>query len=117
MLKALGANLILTAGPDGMAGSIAKAEEIVASDPDRYVMLQQFKNPANPEIHFRTTGPEIWEDTGGAVDVFVSAIGTGGTITGVSRYIKKQTGEEHPVGGRRARRQPGDHAEAWRASR
>ena len=93
VLKALGADLVLTAGPDGMAGSISKAEEIVASDPHRWVMLQQFKNPANPEIHFRTTGPEIWEDTGGAVDVFVSAIGTGGTITGVSRYLKGQHGK------------------------
>jgi len=93
VLKALGADLVLTAGPDGMAGSISKAEEIVASDPHRWVMLQQFKNPANPEIHFRTTGPEIWEDTGGAVDVFVSTIGTGGTITGVSRYLKGQHGK------------------------
>jgi cysteine synthase A len=93
VLKALGADLVLTAGPEGMAGSISKAEEIVASDPHRWVMLQQFKNPANPEIHFRTTGPEIWEDTGGAIDVFVSAIGTGGTITGVSRYLKREMGK------------------------
>jgi cysteine synthase len=90
ILKILGANIVLTAGSDGMAGSIAKAEELVASDPGRLVMLQQFKNPANPEIHFRTTGPEIWEDTGGAVDVLVSGVGTGGTITGVSRFIKKE---------------------------
>jgi len=90
VLKLLGAELVLTEGSEGMAGSIEKAEEIVASDPGRYVMLQQFKNPANPEIHVRTTGPEIWEDTGGAVDVLVSGVGTGGTITGVSRFIKKE---------------------------
>ncbi|MGO9261557.1 MAG: cysteine synthase A [Bryobacteraceae bacterium] len=90
VLKILGANIVLTEGSEGMAGSIAKAEEMVASDPGRLVMLQQFKNPANPEIHFRTTGPEIWEDTGGAVDVLVSGVGTGGTITGVSRFIKNE---------------------------
>lgn len=90
VLVALGANLVLTDGAKGMAGSIAKSEEIVASDPSRYLMLQQFKNPANPEIHFRTTGPEIWEDTDGTIDVLVSGIGTGGTISGVSRYIKKE---------------------------
>jgi cysteine synthase A len=92
VLKVLGANLVLTEGTQGMAGAIAKAEEIQASDPDRYVMLQQFKNPANPEIHFRTTGPEIWDDTGGSVDVLVSGIGTGGTISGVARYIKQVKG-------------------------
>lgn len=94
VLKALGANLILTEGSLGMAGSIARAEEMVASDPGRFVLLQQFKNPANPEIHFRTTGPEIWEDTGGAIDVLVSGIGTGGTISGISRYIKKEKGKQ-----------------------
>uniref|UniRef100_Q01U44 Cysteine synthase n=1 Tax=Solibacter usitatus (strain Ellin6076) TaxID=234267 RepID=Q01U44_SOLUE len=94
VLKALGANLILTPGSDGMAGSIAKAEEMVAGDPRRYILLQQFKNPANPEIHFRTTGPEIWEDTEGTIDVLVSGIGTGGTISGVSRYIKKDRGRK-----------------------
>ena len=94
VLKTLGANLVLTEGPQGMAGSIAKAEEIVASDPARYVLLHQFKNPANPEIHFRTTGPEIWEDTDGAIDVLVSGIGTGGTISGISRYLKKEKGKK-----------------------
>ena len=93
VLKALGANLVLTDGAQGMAGSISKAEQAVASDPERYVLLQQFKNPANPEIHFRTTGPEIWEDTEGGIDVLVSGIGTGGTITGVSRYIKREKGK------------------------
>ncbi len=90
VLRILGARLELTDGAEGMAGSIARAEEIVASDPKRFVMLQQFKNPANPEIHVRTTGPEIWEDTDGSIDVLVSGIGTGGTITGVSRFIKQQ---------------------------
>jgi cysteine synthase A len=94
VLKALGANLILTEGAEGMQGSIDRAEELVASDPKRYVMLQQFKNPANPEIHFRTTGPEIWDDTDGAIDVLVAGIGTGGTITGVSRYIKNEKGKK-----------------------
>jgi cysteine synthase len=88
VLKALGASLILTEGPAGMQGSIARAEQMVATDPERFVLLQQFQNPANPEIHVKTTGPEIWEDTAGAVDVLVSGVGTGGTITGVSRYIK-----------------------------
>jgi cysteine synthase A len=94
VLQVLGARLVLTEGAQGMAGSIAKAEEIVASDPGRYVLLQQFKNPANPEIHFRTTGPEIWEDTDGAIDVLVSGVGTGGTISGVSRYIKQEKGKK-----------------------
>jgi cysteine synthase A len=95
VLKALGANLILTEGPKGMNGAIAKAEQIVASDPNHYVMPQQFKNPANPLIHFNTTGPEIWEDTGGVVDVLISGVGTGGTITGISRYIKHE--KKHPL--------------------
>ncbi|MBE0436243.1 MAG: cysteine synthase A [Methylomicrobium sp.] len=89
LLAAYGAKLVLTEGPRGMPGAIAKAEEIAASDPDRYVLLQQFKNPANPAIHESTTGPEIWDDTEGAIDILVSGVGTGGTITGVSRYIKQ----------------------------
>jgi len=93
VLKAFGARLLLTDGAKGMAGAISIAEETVASDPGRFVLLQQFKNPANPEIHFRTTGPEIWEDTEGAIDVLVSGIGTGGTISGVSRYIKQIKGK------------------------
>jgi cysteine synthase A len=94
VLKALGANLVLTPGSEGMSGSIAKAEQMVAADPKRFLLLQQFKNPANPEIHFRTTGPEIWEDTDGSIDVLVSGIGTGGTISGISRYIKKDRGKK-----------------------
>ncbi len=88
LLLAYGAKLVLTEGPRGMSGAVARAEEIAASDPKKYVLLQQFKNPANAAIHEQTTGPEIWDDTEGAVDIFVAGVGTGGTITGVSRYLK-----------------------------
>ena len=90
VLKAFGATLLLTEGSLGMKGAIEKAEQVTASDPEKYVLLQQFKNPANPAIHFRTTGPEIWDDTEGGIDVLVCGVGTGGTITGVSRYIKHE---------------------------
>jgi cysteine synthase A len=92
LLTAYGARLVLTEGKLGMSGAIATAREMAATDPDRYVMLQQFSNPANPRIHHDTTGPEIWEDTEGQVDAFVAGVGTGGTITGVSRYLKQTRG-------------------------
>ncbi|WP_249961876.1 cysteine synthase A [Histophilus somni] len=94
LLRGLGVNLVLTEGVNGMKGAIAKAEEIVASNPNHYVMLKQFENPANPAIHQQTTGPEIWLGTEGKIDVLVAGVGTGGTISGISRYIKQDQGKK-----------------------
>ncbi len=94
VLKALGANLVLTEAAKGMKGAIEKANEIYESDPDKYVLLQQFDNPANPAIHEKTTGPEIWEDTDGQIDILIAGVGTGGTITGISRHIKQIQGKQ-----------------------
>lgn len=93
IMQALGANLVLTEGPKGMKGAIDKADELVTAAGGNAILLQQFTNPANPEIHEKTTGPEIWQDTDGEVDIFIAGVGTGGTISGVSRYIKQQQGK------------------------
>jgi cysteine synthase len=97
MLRALGCRVVLTEGPKGMKGAIAKAEEILADLGSRAVMMRQFDNPANPAIHYKTTGPEIWADTAGEIDIFVSGVGTGGTITGVGRYLRERKPGIHIV--------------------
>lgn len=94
VLAAFGANLVLTPGTEGMQGAIAKAEAMAAADPEKFFLPQQFKNPANPAIHEKTTGPEIWNDTDGGIDVLVSGVGTGGTLTGISRFIKNAKGKK-----------------------
>lgn len=94
VLKAFGAKLVLTSGSKGMAGAVNEAEKMAEANPDKYLLLHQFKNPANPAIHEKTTGPEIWEDTEGQIDVLISGVGTGGTITGISRYIKQTKGKQ-----------------------
>lgn len=94
LLKALGANLVLTEGAKGMKGAIEKTQELCDSNPGKYYQVKQFENPANPQIHFETTGPEIWNDTDGEVDVFIAGVGTGGTLSGVARYLKKEQGKD-----------------------
>ncbi len=116
VLAAFGAKLILTPGAKGMKGAIAKAEELAAADPSKYLLVKQFDNPANPAIHEKTTGPEIWDDTEGKVDIFVSGVGTGGTLTGVSRYIKKTRGKQITTVAVEPTQLAGHHTDARRRS-